>query len=378
MIILKPLLVLFLARISLASLAAHTERPVYRHWPYRIFKNHEHPLMKNAEEVCLFADCSCQNTERLSTKPTTINCTQAISTAAEFPVRIDSENFIDFDQQIELFHFSRNRFAQIPARTFSNLRVACLEIDSNGLELIGSNVFSGIKQLNRLLVTNERRLRVIQADALLPLKYLLLELDLSSNDIDNARMDQFSTEISKLHNLQQLTVKNNLLTSVRQSWFKDLANLDVLNLSANFLKAIEPSAFQELVSLKRISLADNLFSGYFNQTPFESLKTSLVRLDASHNRITQLPAFGRLEKLRYLDFSQNLIESVEADTFRLLSNLYSLDMGSNNISEVDVEAFATLENLFYLRLGDNRLSQVPRLQALTSLVVLDLKNQNGK
>ncbi len=140
----------------------------------------------------------------------------------------------------------------------------------------------------------------------------------------------------------------------------------------------KPSAFQELVSLKRISLANNLFSGHLNQTPFESVKTSLVRIDLSHNEITKLPELGYLDKLRYLDLSHNLIENIDPVIFRFLFSLYSLDLSTNNISFIDKDAFLNLENLFYLRLGDNKLNEVPNVQTLTSLVVLDLKNQNGE
>jgi Leucine-rich repeat (LRR) protein len=124
-------------------------------------------------------------------------------------------------------------------------------------------------------------------------------------------------------------------------------------------------------------IANNLFAGYFNQTPLEEIKNTLVRIDLSHNQITHLPTFGYLEKLRYFDFSHNLIESIEASSFTLLFNLYSLDLTANNISAIEKNAFSTLSNLFYLRLGNNSLSQVPSIEALTSLIVLDIRNQNG-
>ncbi len=241
-IFVRILFILFISKITYAENPEVSQATILRNWPFRIFKVSEHQLMKNSEEVCLFIDCSCQNPNRLTAKLNSINCTQTIGVSSsnlQFPSRIDTENFIDFDQQIEHFLFRQNKFNQIPDRTFNNLRITFLEIDNNDLELINSNVFTGIKQLNRILLTNERGLKVIQTDAFVPLKYLLLELDLSYNDIDDSRMDKFSIEISKLYNLQQLTINNNMLTSVKQSWFKGLTNLDVLNLNANFLKVIE-------------------------------------------------------------------------------------------------------------------------------------------
>ena len=53
-------------------------------------------------------------------------------------------------------------------------------------------------------------------------------------------------------------------------------------------------------------------------------------------------------------------------------------MSSNNISTIEKNAFSTLSNLFYLLLGDNQLDRIPDITALTSLIVLDVNNQNGK
>lgn len=224
---------------------------LYQKWPYRIFKMHEHTLLKNSSEVCLFIDCSCQDSSKVKLN---INCTQQIGSTFKFPDRIDTENFMDFNQQIETFVLANNKFKQIPDKTFKNLRLDLLEITGNSIELIGTRTFTGIKQLNRLLLRNEKELKVFQKGAFLPIKYLLLELDLSYNDIDTDKMDTLSTEITQLFNLQQLNLNNNGLTTVKSEWFKNLQNLDVLNLDSNLLKNVDADAFHELMNLKRISL----------------------------------------------------------------------------------------------------------------------------
>ena len=97
----------------------------------------------------------------------------------------------------------------------------------------------------------------------------------------------------------------------------------------------------------------------------------------SNNKIKSLPVFGFLEKLRYLDLSNNSIELVETNTFTLLVNLYSLNLNDNFLSKIEKNAFASLSNLFYLMLKNNFLSKSPDISKMTSLVVLDLANQNG-
>lgn len=138
-----------LSRLLLVSAGNIEPSEVYKKWPYRIFKMHEHPLMKDSSEVCLFIDCSCQDS--LQTR-LNINCTSQIGvqkTTMKFPDRIDTENFMDFENQIELFLLKNNDFKQIPNKAFSNLRVSCLEVTGNNMEVIGKDLFSGVKQLNR-------------------------------------------------------------------------------------------------------------------------------------------------------------------------------------------------------------------------------------
>lgn len=334
--------------------------------------------MKNSTEACLFVDCYCQNA--LDTK-LGINCTSAIGVrggvSLYFPRRFDNENFMDFDKLIEQFVLVRNNFKSFPDETFKNLRIGCLELRENRIELLKQSTFRGIKQLNRLLLVNERKLKKIEKDTFLPVRYLLLELDMSFNDLSDSEMDEFSLEITKLKTLQQLTLNHNKLTVVRSNWFANLTSLDILNLGYNRIKQIEPDGFSELRNIQRISLNNNKFIGYFDQKAFESTRSSLVRLNLANNMIKGLPVFGYLEKLRYLDLSNNSIELVETNTFALLFNLYSLDLNDNFISKIEKNAFSTLANLCYLKLKNNNLSKLPEISKLTSLAILDITNQNG-
>lgn len=341
-------------------------------------KQDKSTVFKNSTEACLFIDCSCQNI--LDTK-LAINCTGAIGirggVSLYFPKRIDTENFMDFDKQIDSFLFIQNNFKTINDDTFKNLRIGCLELRENRLETLKTNTFRGIKQINRLLLINEKKLKTIEKDTFLPVKYLLLELDMSFNDIEDAEYDKFSTEITKLSTLQQLNLNNNRLTIIKSKWFVNLTSLDILNLGYNYLKKIEPDGFSELQNLQRIFLNNNRFNGYFDQSSFESLRPSLVRINLSNNKIRGLPVFGYLEKLRYLDLSNNSIELIETNTFTLLANLYSLDLNDNFISKMEKNALATLTNLYYLKLKNNYLAKLPDISKLASLVVLDVMNQNG-
>ncbi|CAL7937555.1 unnamed protein product [Xylocopa violacea] len=60
-----------------------------------------------------------------------------------------------------------------------------------------------------------------------------------------------------LNNLQQLTLTNNRLTTVRESWFKGLDSLTFLDLNYNSIESIEYGVFKNLPSLVDLRLSGN-------------------------------------------------------------------------------------------------------------------------
>lgn len=111
------------------------------------------------------------------------------------------------------------------------------------------------------------------------------------------------------------------------------------------------------IPLLYLDISYNLF------TDLLDLPNSLVYLDASHNKIREIPSeFDFLQDLVYLDLSYNKISEI----VNLPENLESLDVSHND----KIKEVVNLPNLINLDVGYNRISTIPILPS--SLKRLDL------
>ncbi|XP_066601621.1 insulin-like growth factor-binding protein complex acid labile subunit [Prorops nasuta] len=90
----------------------------------------------------------------------------------------------------------------------------------------------------------------------------------------------------------------------------------------------------------------------------------------------QVDSMINLTRLMNLDFSQNLLTDISANSFRTLAGLTRLTLKRNAIATVHEDAFHGLDQLESLDLSDNRLSDLPD-SALTSLYSLQKLDLSG-
>nr|XP_023648143.1 uncharacterized protein LOC111833783 [Paramormyrops kingsleyae] len=179
-------------------------------------------------------------------------------------------------------------------------------------------------------------------------------LDLSYNNISSltwsdlpcrtscaTRLDLSHNRIQEIHDgvraglprLKELDLSSNLLHTVTQELWSGLQALEVLDLRHNFLTGIPPSAFGGLRNLQTVLL--------------------------QNNSLTAIPqALCRVSSLRVLFLAGNRIPSVDS-SLQLCSGLQELHLELNLISEVSPEAFWGMEKLKVLNLSANLLQSMP-------------------
>ncbi|XP_031622720.1 chaoptin-like [Contarinia nasturtii] len=129
----------------------------------------------------------------------------------------------------------------------------------------------------------------------------------------------------------------------------------------------------------------NFFEIYFNvfeldmsNLGVETLKpesfesgTELFKLNASHNKITEIPFYLLKEtvNLTILDLSNNQISRFDPNAFSLGNSLKYLVLESNNISELSAEMFYKLTELEYVYVSYNQITKIPA-NLLDSFVLL--------
>ena len=98
---------------------------------------------------------------------------------------------------------------------------------------------------------------------------------------------------------------------------------------------------------------------------FIPLYTSLVYLDLSDNKIgydtNTIPAntFTYTISLRYLNLSDNSLQTLPNGIFSGMTELRYLDLSKNNIYYMNVNLFATMPSLVYLDMTDNDCDYAP-------------------
>ncbi|XP_068143053.1 toll-like receptor 6 [Drosophila tropicalis] len=271
---------------------------------------------------------------------------------------------------------SHNKLKYLDAYALNGLYVlSLLSLDNN--ELIGLHPealrnCSALQDLN----LNGNQLKTIPL-ALRNMRHLRT-VDLGENMI--AMMED--TAFKGLHNLYGLRLIGNYLENITMSTFRDLPSLQILNLARNRLSFIEPGAFEMTSSIQAIRLdgndlsdINNLFSNMpsllwlnisdnrlesfdYGQIPNTlqwldlhknhlshlnnrfglAKELRLQTLDVSFNQIQRISPHSIPNSIELLFLNDNLINSVEADTFMHKMNLTRVDLYANQLTTLDVKS----------------------------------------
>ncbi|CAH1261188.1 unnamed protein product [Diabrotica balteata] len=183
---------------------------------------------------------------------------------------------------------------------------------------------------------------------------LLTSLNLINTTFDVPE-DNIFNGLTSLTYLDASTIFQNKVL-LKEYTFRDLFNLQVLNISNSALNTIENNAFAGLSQLQKLHLKGNKLT-VVNLTAITNGLPNLIELNLISSSIknVQTSKLGNPNKVKYLDLSNNFIESLDLETFRLFVNLVELLLHNNELSTIEYQTFYYLKNLKTLRLDNNRI-----------------------
>ena len=213
-----------------------------------------------------------------------------------------------------------------------------------------------------------RNVSVIQI--LYPLN--LTHLNWADNDLSGIEKDSFSG----FPDLQELDLRNNLLTKICPGTFAQLENLLELSLGGNMLHQIQGETFSGLVNLKSLELESNVLTK-IDPGAFEGL-ANLTELNLHSNMLTQIQSgtFRGLVNLHKLRLWNNMLVDIQPGTFKGLAKLRYLFLNSNMLKQIQPGTFFELKNLQALELDNNLLTVIKpgAFEGLAMLGELDMRN----
>lgn len=243
---------------------------------------------------------------------------------------------------------SYNKISKLDAYALNGLYVlSLLSLDSNHLSEIHTNAFrncSGLLDLN----LNGNKLSSIPL-ALKDMR-ILKTVDLGENNITDLNNPGFSG----MNNLYGLRLIGNQVTTIGKSTFADLPSLQILNLSRNKIHKVQSGAFESNTNLQAIRLDANLLTdinGLFSDVP------SLLWLNISDNRLEWFDYAMLPQGLQWLDIHKNFISEL-GNHYNLESELriQTLDASFNKLSEVGSGSIPNSVELLFL--NDNLITSV--------------------
>ncbi|CAL4222067.1 unnamed protein product [Meganyctiphanes norvegica] len=283
-------------------------------------------------------------------------------------------------QSLRELYFQNNKISTLHDGAFLGLSVLnILNISSNHILTLPPDLFNETTELKELYLHNNS-LSVVAPGHFACLSHLTI-LDISDNQLTSewVTADTFHGLVS----LVVLSISHNRLTQVSFDMFKDLSGLQVLDLSHNYLSVIADKTFSSLANLHRLDLGFNhllkveaqTLSGlhvlsalsvahnnisHIKDEAFDNC-TNLRDIRLEYNSLSGIPgAIGKINSLKTLRISHNILGTIKQDDFTHLSGLLHLDMSNNVLNGICKQCLENLNELEVLDLSSNEFSAIPQ------------------
>lgn len=287
--------------------------------------------------------------------------------------------FANLQQLVEL-DLSRNRIADLPRTTFTQLpRLRCLNLAHNQLSIIPFQVFDALESMEHLDLANNRLVSIL--DHFFIGNKALRVLNLRNNTIEKLSKNS----LFGLERLTHLDLSDNQLLSIDRNAFDSLTMLRVLNLAHNNLTMLPTILFYQLHQLQYVNLSRNNFkiipNGIFaSQHRLEELiidETGLQRVGNLVSRQSNVVNRQTLSNLRTIRMRNNRhLREIDAMAFRSWAAIEHLNLTGNALITLPHE-IGELQALKTLDVSYNQLISVPKqIATMKQLYTLSLLDNN--
>ncbi|XP_066287687.1 insulin-like growth factor-binding protein complex acid labile subunit [Branchiostoma lanceolatum] len=350
-----------------------------------------------------FVDCSLLYLDYVPLLPQT---TTSLDLSQNRIHKLGNNSFHGLDNLLQLQLYN-NRITSMKKQAFANLQqLEELNLNQNPLVYIHPEVFLPLTSLRKLDLSTVRLTAIPEA---LRMLHNLQDVNLASNRITSANLDIFRG----MSKIQKININGNYMTNISASDFRVLTNssLRTLSLSATVesLSHIQEGALAALREVQELGLSEidvegrmYLFLKYtceltygtvkflnliymrmyiYRSGFFDCLPRTIQTLWLDLNIIENLPKnlFVRLKNLQVLRLSQCWMSSIEMGAFEGLESLKELHLSGNKLTALDPHVLSPVyESLEVLNLGNNLNFQLQpgHFRNLTLLKILALQN-NG-
>lgn len=257
---------------------------------------------------------------------------------------------------ITILTLTNQGFTSIPTGSFTGLNIDQLVMSTNTLQTIAADTFTGATSIRTIGII-DTTFNTIATGGLTPLASSLQELSIITSTLSDANMDTIKTGLTGLGSFTKLVLNTNDLTTIAADWLSGLTTLAELQANNNKMTTLASTAFSSNTALKKIDLSNNMFTDFsVIITAMTPLASVLEELKMTDNQLTTIPTIGTA-----------------------FSALKILDLSTNNIASVaETTSLNNFPALTQLTLTGNRLTVVPGISQQSSLITIQMNNQNSQ
>ncbi|XP_015917704.1 toll-like receptor Tollo [Parasteatoda tepidariorum] len=235
---------------------------------------------------------------------------------------------------LEKLSLQSNNLSFIPDSLAALQFLKSLNLENNDISDLYNSSLLLLKQLRYINLSQNKIGNLTSKNfKLLP---ILKELDLSKNQIYNLQHGVFDD----IESLIKVDLSDNFLTDIN-GLFMNLKVLKHVNVSRNKVQWFDYAVIP--VQLEKLDLHSNEIEILGNYYELENT-LQLVQIDVSYNYLVDVNGASFPNKIKVIRINNNRISNIHPFTFIAKSNLTYVDISNNKIQNLDINTFRLNQN----------------------------------
>ncbi|XP_015117217.1 chaoptin [Diachasma alloeum] len=283
------------------------------------------------------------------------------------------------DSKIRELYFTDCDIREIDSASLRGLESSLehLDLSGNNITDLPNHVFQEFDFLRTLIFRENKITTFSPQEVFTGFQYSLYNLELSGRE--NAAVSL--QDLRQMRNLRFLSISKMPQSTLSPDDFLEFG-IDVkeLHIIQSNLNTIKGHTFTHVRGIKYLDFSENSISS-IEENAFTEVGHSLITLKLAHAlSMTEVPAkpFAALTNLQYLDLSNNQLRSMPENSFHFLKRIKRIEIQDNEISDIKKGTFqgdihSTLEEVNF---GYNQISnlQTHTFVDLAAMTILNLQD----
>lgn len=246
------------------------------------------------------------------------------------------------DSRIRELYFSDCDLLEINSANLAGLEstLELLDVSGNNITVLSNRLFQDFDFLHTLIFRENRINTFSPTEIFNSFQYSLYNLDLSGKQNSVVSLQ----DLRQMRNLRFLSISRMPQATLSADNFlefgMDIKELWIVHSNLNTIKS---HAFMHVRGIKYLDFSENSISTIDDEV-FSEVGHSLLTLRISHglsSTISEIPSrpFKSLTNLQHLDFSNNKIRSLPATSFHFLKRIRRIELQDNEIDNISKGTF---------------------------------------